>query len=57
MSLSSRQPQKYRTSDLSFLRLSSIDTKYHVWKMGVVFTDNVSGNTEGEGIQESDEKC
>lgn len=26
----------------SFFRLSSIDTKYHVWKMGVVFTDNVS---------------
>lgn len=23
-------------------RLSSVDTKYHVWKMGVVFTDNVS---------------
>lgn len=27
---------------LSSLRLSSIDTKYHIWKMGVVFTDNVS---------------
>lgn len=25
-----------------FDRLSSIDTKYHIWKMGVVFTDNVS---------------
>ena len=23
-------------------RLSSIDTKYHIWKMGVVLTDNVS---------------
>uniref|UniRef100_A0A8C9YJ76 Ryanodine receptor 3 n=1 Tax=Sander lucioperca TaxID=283035 RepID=A0A8C9YJ76_SANLU len=23
-----------------FARLSSIDTKYHVWKLGVVFTDN-----------------
>lgn len=28
-----------------FSRLSSIDTKYHIWKMGVVFTDNVSLNT------------
>lgn len=25
-----------------FPRLSSIDTKYHIWKLGVVFTDNVS---------------
>lgn len=24
------------------LRLSSIDMKYHIWKLGVVFTDNVS---------------
>lgn len=23
-------------------RLSSIDTKYHIWKLGVVLTDNVS---------------
>ena len=23
-------------------RLSSIDTKYYIWKMGVVLTDNVS---------------
>lgn len=23
-------------------RLSSIDMKYHIWKLGVVFTDNVS---------------
>lgn len=23
-------------------RLSSIDTKYHTWKLGVVLTDNVS---------------
>lgn len=30
------------------LRLSSIDTKYHVWKMGVVFTDNVSWNRSVE---------
>lgn len=29
----------------SFPRLSSIDTKYHVWKLGVVFTDNVSFST------------
>lgn len=30
---------------LNFLfpfRLSSIDMKYHIWKLGVVFTDNVS---------------
>lgn len=25
-----------------FGRLSSIDTKYHIWKLGVVLTDNVS---------------
>lgn len=34
---------------LSLARLSSIDTKYHVWKLGVVFTDNVSWNTPGVG--------
>lgn len=25
-------------------RLSSIDMKYHIWKLGVVFTDNVSAH-------------
>lgn len=29
-------------NDLFPFRLSSIDMKYHVWKLGVVFTDNVS---------------
>ena len=27
---------------LFLFRLSSIDMKYHIWKLGVVFTDNVS---------------
>lgn len=29
-------------NDLFPFRLSSIDMKYHIWKLGVVFTDNVS---------------
>lgn len=30
------------SSSLSILRLNSIDVKYQIWKLGVVFTDNVS---------------
>lgn len=39
------------TAQLSISRLSSIDTKYHVWKMGVVFTDNVSWNRGSERVK------
>lgn len=28
--------------DAFYFRLNSIDIKYQVWKLGVVFTDNVS---------------
>ena len=43
-------PQSYVTthhppgssSSLFVLRLNSIDVKYQIWKLGVVFTDNVS---------------
>lgn len=35
-----RVEEKKKTLFL-FFRLSSVDTKYHIWKMGVVFTDNV----------------
>lgn len=41
-------------------RLSSIDTKYHIWKMGVVLTDNVSidsENHEHQGVFDTNILC
>ena len=34
----------YICDDVVYFRLKSIDMKYQVWKLGVVFTDNVSSD-------------
>lgn len=41
-SLSGILPPCYLCGDTYHFRFNSIDVKYQVWKLGVVFTDNVS---------------